>query len=231
MGPSGQLLQRMAKKYSMYVVGTFYAWGNSKNSSDLAYNSAPVFDRNGTLMGVHNKNMLYDPEEDYGVSPGRDGFPVFETDVGRFGIMTCCESWFPESARLLRYNGADVVLFPNAGYDPRLMAARAADSGVVVVAAPHHANPEGSANIWDSAGNTGGQMYDSETDAGTQILDFTRDNATQTVYATLDLSFKWSPDWNGGDMNSGPGGRRARFTGIDDLEQQVADAAHEWWRK
>ena len=47
----------------------------------------------------------------------------------------------------------------------------------------------------------------------------TRDLATKTIVATLDLSFKWSPDWNGGDMNSGPGGRRARFTGIDDIEQ------------
>ena len=42
----------------MYVIGTFYAWGSASNSSDLAYNSAPFFDRNGTLMGVHNKNEL-----------------------------------------------------------------------------------------------------------------------------------------------------------------------------
>ena len=99
MGPSGQLLQRMAKKWDMHVVGTFYAWGTEPNSSDLAYNSgaeplgfaslsthpkragmglkpcaravtaAPFFSRNGTLLGVHNKNMLYVPEEDYGVSP------------------------------------------------------------------------------------------------------------------------------------------------------------------
>ena len=39
MGPSGQLLQRMAKKWDMHVVGTFYAWGTEPNSSDLAYNS------------------------------------------------------------------------------------------------------------------------------------------------------------------------------------------------
>lgn len=138
MGPSGQLLQRMAKKWGMYVVGTFYAWGNAPNTSDLAYNSAPFFDRNGTLMGIHNKNELYDPEEDYGLSPGRDGFPVFETDVGRFGVMTCYESWFPETARLLGYKGAEVILFPSAGYDARLMPARAADSGIVLVAATHH---------------------------------------------------------------------------------------------
>ena len=138
MGPSGQLLQRMAKKWDMYVVGTFYAWGNAPNSSDLAYNSAPFFGRNGTLIGIHNKNELYDPEEDYGLSPGRDGFPVFETDVGRFGVMTCYESWFPETARLLGYKGAEVVLFPSAGYDARLMPARAADSGIVLVAATHH---------------------------------------------------------------------------------------------
>ena len=86
-----------------------------------------------------------------------------------------------------------------------------------------------SGNVWDSAGNTGGEPIATTTDAGTQILNFTRDNSTKTVYATLDLSFKWSPDWNGGDMASSPGGRRARFTGIDDIEQEVADAAHHWW--
>ena len=149
--------------------------------------AAPFFSRNGTLLGVHSKNMLYDPEEDYGVSPGRDGFPVFHTDAGSFGIMTCYESWFPETARLLGYNGAEVILFPSAGYDPRLMPARAADSGVALVAATHHTDPEGSANVWDSAGNTGGQAYDTETDAGTQILNFTRDNRTQAIYTTLDL--------------------------------------------
>ena len=64
----------------MHVVGTFYARGTETNSSDLAYNSVPFFDRGGKLLGAHNKNEMYDPEEDYGVSPGRDGFPVFETD-------------------------------------------------------------------------------------------------------------------------------------------------------
>lgn len=50
-----------------------------------------------------------------------------------------------------------------------------------------------SANVWDSAGNTGGEPIATTTDAGTQILNFTRDNSSKTVYATFDLSFKWSP--------------------------------------
>jgi len=228
-GSSGRLLSSMAKKWGMYVTGTFYAWGDTSDTSDIAYNSAPFYNRDGVLMGVHNKNELYDPEADEGVTPGMDGFPVFQTDVGRVGIMTCYESWFPETARLLGYRGAEIILFPSAGYDPTLMPARAADNGVWLVAATHQDNPEGSANVWDSAGNIGGMPIDTDKGAGSSILAFKRDNETKTVYATLDLSFQWSPDWNGGDMSSAPGGRRARFTGIQDIEQQVADAAHQWW--
>ena len=50
-----------------------------------------------------------------------------------------------------------------------------------------------SANVWDSAGNTGGKPIATTTDAGTQILKFQRDNSSKTVYTTIDLSFKWSP--------------------------------------
>ena len=52
------------------------------------------------------------------------------------------------------------------------------------------------------------------------------------VTMTLQLpndDFKWSPDWNGGDMASSPGGRRARYTGMQDVEQLIANAAHKWW--
>ena len=78
----------------MITVGTVYAFGPAGgNTSDVAFNTAYIYDRSGALLGVHNKNQLYDPEEDLGISPGADGFPVFETDVGRIGIMTCYESW------------------------------------------------------------------------------------------------------------------------------------------
>jgi hypothetical protein len=148
------------------------------------------------------------------------------------------------------------------------MPARVADSGIVLVAATHHDPAEdkigdhGSANVWGSAGNMGGESTATTTDASTQILNFTHNLATKTIVAALDLSFtvraaqgqlgalrvpprksvlhgafvwvrralnsrkrrfaknsagQWSPDWNGGSMNSGPGGRRARFTGIDDF--------------
>jgi len=224
-GPSGQLLQRMAAKWKMFTLGTFYAWGNTPATADLAFNSALLFDRAGKRLGIHNKNVLYDPEEDYGISPGMDGFPVFQTDVGAIGVMTCYESWFPETARLLGYRGAELLLFPSAGFDASLMPARAADSGLWIVASTGHPY----AGIWDSAGNEAGKPVSPDKDSGTSILNYTRDNATKMVLADLQLGFKWSPDWNGGDMASSPGGRRARFTGISDIEQQVADAAHHWW--
>ena len=167
----------------------------------------------------------YDPEEDYGVSPGMDGFPVFDTDVGKIGIMTCYESWFPESARLLAYKGAELVLFPSAGFDPTLMPARAADNGIWIVAATGGTE----LNVWDSAGNPGGQPVAPIKCSGGSISNYSRNAVDKMVLADLDLSFEWSPDWNGGDMASAPGGRRARYTGIQDIEQAVHDEAHRWW--
>ena len=64
---------------------------------------------------------VYEPEEDTGASPGMDGFPVFETDVGTVGMITCYESWFPDTIRILALRGADLVLFSSEGYFPALV--------------------------------------------------------------------------------------------------------------
>ena len=64
---------------------------------------------------------VYEPEEDSGASPGMDGFPVFETDMGTVGMITCYESWFPDTIRILALRGADLVLFSSEGYFPALV--------------------------------------------------------------------------------------------------------------
>ena len=56
-----------------------------------------------------------EPEEDTGASPGMDGFPVFETDKGTVGMITCYESWFVDPIRILALRGADLVLFSSEG--------------------------------------------------------------------------------------------------------------------
>ena len=102
-GPSGLLLAQKAKQWRMYVAASFY-----EKRADLVLNTAPLFDRDGKLVGSYSKNEVYDPEEDEGVSPGTE-LPVFDADFGKVGIMICYDSWFPEVTRLLAYRGAELV--------------------------------------------------------------------------------------------------------------------------
>lgn len=72
----------------------------------VVYNSAPLYDRQGKLVSVYEKNQLYEPELESGATPGI-GYKVVETDFAKLGFMTCYDSWFPEVSRLLAYKGID----------------------------------------------------------------------------------------------------------------------------
>ncbi len=218
-GPSRKLMADKARQWKMHVSGTAYV-----QRGDLIFNSAPLFDREGKLLGVYDKNMAYEPELDLGVTPG-EGFPVFQTDLGKVGIMICYDSWFPETVRLLALKGAELILFPNAGYYTELMHARSADNGVFIAASSTD-NPAG---VWDSAGNKAGEERPDPTCYGpSAILNFQRDDETRLFLATVDLSKKVSPAWWGGPMRSAPGGRRCRETCMASLVEDIAREARRW---
>ncbi|HEU5406581.1 MAG TPA: carbon-nitrogen hydrolase family protein [Nitrospira sp.] len=219
-GPAWRLMASKARQWKMHVSGTTYI-----RRGDLVFNSAPLFDREGKLIGVYDKNMVYDPELDLGATPGT-GFPVFQTDVGKIGIIICYDSWFPETVQSLALKGAELVLFPNAGYYTELMHARSADNGVFV-AASSLANP---ANVWDSGGNKAGEEKPDPTcSAPHAILDFRKDETMGLFLVTVDLSKKVSPAWWGGPMRSAPGGRRCRRTCMDPLEGQIGLDVKRWY--
>jgi alpha-L-fucosidase len=219
-GPSAKVLAEKALKWRMYVAGSFY-----EKRGDLVLNTAPLFDRQGKLVGTYSKNQLYEPEEEDGVSPGTD-LPVFQCDFGKVGIMICYDSWFPEVTRLLAYRGAELVLLPNAGYCMGLMPARAADDGVCLAVSSLD-NPAG---IWDSGGAQAGEKAPDPTRyCRSAISHFERDDKARMVMATLDLSQRWSPHWWGGPMRSSPGGRRLRQTLIRPLEAEISHEAQRWW--
>ncbi|MEM2146528.1 MAG: carbon-nitrogen hydrolase family protein, partial [Candidatus Jordarchaeaceae archaeon] len=113
-----------AKKYKAYICGCFY-----EREGDFAFNTAVLIDRKGRLVGKYRKTHPYWPEEPEGVSPG-DDFPVFDTELGKIGIIICYDSWFAETSRILGLKGADIILFPNAGYERKLIPARAIDNNV-----------------------------------------------------------------------------------------------------
>ncbi len=218
-GPSRKLMASKARQWKMHVSGTAYV-----QRGDLAFNSAPLFDREGKLLGVYDKNMAYEPELDLGATPG-EGFPVFQTDLGKIGIMICYDSWFPETVQLLALKGAELILFPNAGYYTELMHARSADNGVFLAASSLD-NPAG---VWDSAGNKAGEERPDPTCYGpSAVLNFQRDDETRLFLATVDLSKKVSPAWWGGPMRSAPGGRRCRETCMAPLDADIALEAKRW---
>jgi|YNPNPStandDraft_1061719.scaffolds.fasta_scaffold19303_3 predicted amidohydrolase len=221
-GPTGRLMAEKACRWGMYVSGSFY-----ERRGDLVLNAAPLFDRRGQWVGTYCKNQLYDPEEDEGATPGV-GFPVFPTDFGRVGIIICYDSWFPETVRLLAYQGAELILFPNAGYFTGLMPARAADNGVWIVVS----SLNGPAGIWDPVGACGGEMEPPPTRYGpSSIRSWEKDEEYRMVTATLELSRRYSPHWWGGPMRSAPGGRRCRQTLIVPLEEEIARQARRWWEE
>jgi predicted amidohydrolase len=221
-GPSGRLLADKARQWRMYVSASFY-----ERRGDLVLNTAPLYDRNGQLVGAYSKNQLYDPELDQGVTPGV-GFPVFTADFGRIGIIICYDSWFPEPVRLLAYQGADLILFPNAGYYAGLMPARAADNGVWIATSSLNCP----AGIWDPGGAQAGELAAEPTRyAPCTIRAFARDEGLRMLQATVDVSHRVSPHWWGGPMLSAPGGRRVRQTLIEGIENAIAAEAGRWYAK
>jgi len=118
-----------------------------------------------------------------GLTPG-DEHPVFDTDIGKIGIIICYDSWYPETSRILALKGAELILFPNAGYEPLLLPARAIDNGVYLAASSMYAE----AVIVDTRG---------------KVLARTDNGIVSTC---IDLSKRPLPHPNaGGTMNSAPG--------------------------
>jgi predicted amidohydrolase len=219
-GRSWTLMASKARKWNMHVSGTAYI-----RRGDLVFNSAPLFNRKGKLVGIYDKNMVYEPELDLGATPG-EGLPVFQTDIGRIGIIICYDSWFPETVRLLALKGAELVLLPNEGYYAELIHARSADNGVFIAVSSGN-NPAG---VWDSGGNQAGEERPDPTCcAPSAIVNFQKDEAKRLFVATVDFSKRVSPAWWGGPMRSAPGGRRCRETCIEALEHQIGVEAQRWF--
>lgn len=108
-GPLTEMLAQKAKQYRTYVITTLL-----EAADGLVHNTAVVIDREGKLVGKYRKVHLTMGESDSGLTPGNE-YGVFDTDFGRIGILTCWDAWFPESARILRMKGAEIIFMPLAG--------------------------------------------------------------------------------------------------------------------
>ena len=106
--PSGVTCQawiEAAKRHQVHIVA-----GINERTEDCLFNSAILAGPDGYL-GTYRKVHLWNQENRF-FQPGDLGFPVFETTLGRIGILICYDGWFPESARECALNGADIICVP-----------------------------------------------------------------------------------------------------------------------
>ncbi len=108
-----------AKELGVVIPVSFY----EKDGCSL-YNSVAMIDRDGSLLGVYRKTHIPDDhyyQEKFYFTPGNTGFRVWNTGFGRIGVGICWDQWFPETARCLALNGAEMILYPTAiGSEPIL---------------------------------------------------------------------------------------------------------------
>jgi beta-ureidopropionase len=113
-GPTTRLMQEKARQYGMVIVVPLY----EEESTGVYYNTAAVIDADGTFLGKYRKNHI--PQvapgfwEKFYFKPGNLGYPVFETAYGKVGVYICYDRHFPEGARELGLNGAEIVFNPSA---------------------------------------------------------------------------------------------------------------------
>lgn len=132
-GPSTEYFAALAKKHDLYIVA-----GLLERDGRLVYNVAVLLGPQGELVGKYRKVCLPRGEIEAGIQPGSE-YPVFETRFGRLGMMVCYDGFFPEVARELSNNGAEVIAFPVWGCNPMLVAARACENHVYIVSSTYTA--------------------------------------------------------------------------------------------
>lgn len=112
-------MRELARELSLVIIVSFY-----EKSGNVLYNSAAVVDADGSLLGIYRKTHIPDDhfyQEKFYFTPGDTGFTVWDTRYGKVGVGICWDQWFPETARCLALNGADVILYPTAiGSEPIL---------------------------------------------------------------------------------------------------------------
>ncbi|MCL2101275.1 MAG: hypothetical protein FWH22_06130, partial [Fibromonadales bacterium] len=109
--------RNLAKFLKCVLVFPFF----EKRAKGIYHNSVYVFERDGSIAGFYRKSHIPDDPcfyEKYYFMPGDTGFKVIPTSVGCLGVLICWDQWFPEAARILALQGADILIYPTAiGWD------------------------------------------------------------------------------------------------------------------
>jgi N-carbamoylputrescine amidase len=117
-GPTTAKLSALAKELGIVLIASLF----EKRALGLYHNTAVMFDKDGSLLGLYRKMHIPDDPlyyEKYYFTPGDLGFRAFDTAVGRVGTLVCWDQWYPEGARLTALQGAHVLFYPTAiGWHP-----------------------------------------------------------------------------------------------------------------
>lgn len=113
-GPTSELLSKAACDWGVVVVASLF-----EKDGDDYYNTACVLDADGTFLGKYRKVHIPDDlknyySELYYFKPGNMGFKPFQTRFAKIGVQVCWDQWFPEGARSLALQGADILFYPTA---------------------------------------------------------------------------------------------------------------------
>lgn len=112
-GPTTKLMQEYAKKHKMVIIVPIY----ELDMTGVYYNTAAVIDADGTYLGKYRKNHIPQVKgfwEKFFFKPGNMGYPVFDTAYAKVGVYICYDRHFPDGARALGLNGAEIVYNPSA---------------------------------------------------------------------------------------------------------------------
>ena len=146
--------QSLAREFDVVLPFSFF-----ERANQAYFNSVAMIDAGGALLGIYRKTHIPDGpgyQEKYYFNPGDTGFRVWDTKFGKIGLGICWDQWFPETARCLVLQGAEVLLYPTAiGSEPqypdwdtsahwqRVMQGHAAANMVPLVASNRIGNEKG----------------------------------------------------------------------------------------
>ena len=116
-GPSTAFFGELAKQFGIVLVTSLF----ERRAAGLYHNTAVVFDTDGSIAGKYRKMHIPDDPayyEKFYFTPGDLGFKPIQTSLGKLGVQVCWDQWYPEGARLMALQGAELLIYPTAiGYE------------------------------------------------------------------------------------------------------------------
>lgn len=112
-GPSTERFGALAKELGIVLVTSLF----ERRAPGIYHNTAVVIEKDGSIAGKYRKMHIPDDPcyyEKFYFTPGDLGFEPIETSVGKLGVLVCWDQWYPEAARIMALNGAQILIYPTA---------------------------------------------------------------------------------------------------------------------